>query len=109
MPSEGQTSFQDALRGPITFENALLDDRVLLKSDGFPTYNLAAPYDDHAMGITHILRGEDWISSTPAHLQLFDAFDWQLPVIAHTPLLLNADRAKISKRRDPWAKMAWFK
>lgn len=105
---DGQTTFEDALRGPISFENALLDDRVLLKSDGFPTYNLAAPYDDHAMGITHIFRGEEWIPSTPAHLQIFDAFGWDMPVLAHLPLLLNEDRSKISKRRHPWAKITYF-
>ncbi|MGH2366582.1 MAG: glutamate--tRNA ligase, partial [Chloroflexota bacterium] len=108
MPSEGQTTFTDVLRGPITFENALLDDRVLLRSDGYPTYNLAAPVDDHAMGITHITRGEEWIPSTPAHIQIFDAFGWQLPALAHLPLLVNTDRSKISKRKHPWAKMAYF-
>jgi glutamyl-tRNA synthetase len=108
MPSEGQTSFEDLLRGTITFENALLDDRVLIKSDGFPTYNMAAPFDDHAMEITHITRGADWIPSTIQHLALFDAFGWEPPVMVHTPLLLNADKGKISKRRDPWAKVSWF-
>lgn len=108
MPSDGQTVFQDLIRGPISFDNRLLDDRVLLKSDGFPTYNLAAPFDDHAMQITHILRGEEWIPSTPAHLQLFDAMGWELPTIVHTPLLLNIDRSKISKRKHAWAKVSWF-
>ena len=108
MPSEGQTAFEDVIRGTITFENALLDDRVLLRSNGFATYNLAAPVDDHAMGITHILRGDEWINSTPAHLQIFDAFGWEPPVMVHVPLLVNADRSKISKRKHPWAKVSWF-
>lgn len=109
MPSEGQISFEDAIRGTITFESALLDDRILLKSDGYPTYNLAAPVDDHAMGVTHITRGEEWISSTPAHIQVFRAFGWSLPTFIHIPLLLNKDRSKISKRKHPWAAVSWFK
>ncbi|HEX2187054.1 MAG TPA: glutamate--tRNA ligase, partial [Chloroflexota bacterium] len=109
MPSTGQSTFEDLIRGPISFDLATLDDRVLLKSDGYPTYNLAAPYDDHVMGITHITRGDDWIPSTIQHLMVFDAFGWEPPVICHTPLLLNTDRGKISKRKHPWAKVSWFK
>ncbi|MBI3970439.1 MAG: glutamate--tRNA ligase [Chloroflexi bacterium] len=109
MPSEGQTTIDDLIRGPITIENALIQDTVILKSDGYPTYHLAAPYDDHAMRITHITRGEEWISSTPIHWQIFDAFGWEPPAIAHTPLLINADRSKISKRKHPWAKVSWFR
>jgi len=109
MPSEGQTVFEDLIRGPITFDNALQQDPVILKSDGYPTYHLAAPYDDHAMQITHITRGEEWIPSTPIHLRIFQGFGWEPPRIAHTPLLVNADRTKISKRKHPWAKVSWFR
>jgi glutamyl-tRNA synthetase len=108
MPSEGQTVFQDAIRGTVSFENALIQDTVLLKSDGFPTYHLAAITDDHEMAITHVLRGEEWLPSAPIHQQLYAAMGWPMPVYAHTPLLLNADRSKISKRKHAWAKVSWF-
>ena len=108
MPSEGQTVFQDAIRGTVSFENALIQDPVLLKSDGFPTYHLAAITDDHEMAITHVLRGEEWLPSAPIHQQLYDAMGWPMPVYAHTPLLLNTDRSKISKRKHAWAKISWF-
>ncbi|MEX1061829.1 MAG: glutamate--tRNA ligase [Patescibacteria group bacterium] len=98
VPQEGQTSFQDSIRGEISFENNLLDDQVLLKSDGFPTYHLAVVVDDHLMGITHVIRGEEWISSTPKHILLYQAFGWGLPQFAHLSLLREADRAKLSKR-----------
>jgi glutamyl-tRNA synthetase len=74
---------------------------VLLKSDGFPTYHLANVVDDHLMGITHVIRAEEWISSTPKHVELYDAFGWQAPVFIHMPLLRNADKSKISKRKNP--------
>jgi glutamyl-tRNA synthetase len=109
MHRTGTTTFTDPIRGTMSFENALLDDRVLLKSDGFPTYNLAVVVDDHLMQITHAIRGEEWLPSTPAHLRLYEALGWDPPLIAHTPLLLNADRGKISKRRHPWANMQWFR
>jgi glutamyl-tRNA synthetase len=109
MQDSGATSFTDPIRGSMSFENALLDDRVLLKSDGFPTYNLAVVVDDHLMGITLAIRGEEWLPSTPAHLRVYEALRWTPPLIAHTPLLLNADRGKISKRRHPWANMQWFR
>ncbi len=109
MLDTGTTAFTDPIRGTVAFENSLLDDRVLLKSDGFPTYNLAVVVDDHVMGITHVVRGEEWLPSTPAHLRVYDALGWEPPAIAHTPLLLNADRGKISKRRHPWANMQWFR
>ncbi|MSQ43695.1 MAG: glutamate--tRNA ligase [Chloroflexi bacterium] len=108
MPDTGHTTFSDPIRGEMSFENALLDDRVLLKSDGFPTYNLAVVVDDHDMKITHAIRGEEWLPSTPAHLRVYVALGWKPPVIAHTPLLLNADRGKISKRKHPWANIGWF-
>lgn len=101
MPREGTTVFTDRLRGPLEFENAKIDDQVLLKSDGFPTYHLANVVDDHLMEITHVIRAEEWISSTPKHVVLYDAFGWQAPEFVHMPLLRNADRSKISKRKNP--------
>jgi len=98
VPQTGQTSFQDLIRGEITFENNLLDDQILIKSDGFPTYHLAVVVDDHLMEITHVIRGEEWISSTPKHILLYQAFGWELPQFAHLSLLREADRAKLSKR-----------
>ena len=101
MPDDGVTVFHDVVRGDISFENRLLDDGVLLKSDGFPTYHLAVVVDDHLMGITDVMRGEEWISSTPKHILLYRYFGWEPPTYAHTPLLLNDDRSKISKRKSP--------
>jgi len=98
MPSEGATEFEDQIRGRIRFENSTLDDMVIIKSDGFPTYHLASVADDHLMNVTHVLRGEEWISSTPRHLLLYQAFGWSPPVFAHLPLILGKDRAKLSKR-----------
>ncbi|MBI2863645.1 MAG: glutamate--tRNA ligase [Chloroflexi bacterium] len=98
MPLTGQTSFEDLLRGEITFENAVLDDHVLLKSDGFPTYQLAVVVDDHFMGITHVLRGEEWISSTPRHVLTYQAMGWAVPEHVHISLILGKDRSKLSKR-----------
>ena len=81
--------------------NAQVDDQVLLKSDGFPTYHLANVVDDHLMGITHVIRAEEWLSSLPKHVQLYRGFGWEAPVFCHLPLLRNADRSKISKRKNP--------
>ena len=89
VPHEGTTTMHDILRGDIIFENRLLDDQILLKSDGFPTYHLAVVVDDHLMGITHILRGDDWISSTPKRLLMYEAFGWEPPIYAHVPLVLG--------------------
>lgn len=99
IPDEGDTSFRDAVRGDVSFRNGLLDDYVLLKGDGFPTYHLANVIDDHLMGTTHVIRGEEWLSSTPKHLLLYRAFGWTPPEFAHLPLLLNPDRSKLSKRQ----------
>jgi nondiscriminating glutamyl-tRNA synthetase len=99
MPKEGQTTFDDLIRGAINFENRLIDDQVLIKSDGFPTYHFAVVVDDHLMKITHVVRGEEWISSTPKHLQLYNYFGWEAPQFAHLPLLLNPDKSKLSKRQ----------
>ncbi len=99
MPDEGETKFTDLIRGEVIFKNADIDDQVLLKSDGFPTYHLAVVIDDHDMGVTHAIRGEEWISSTPKHLILYRFFGWQEPQFAHLPLLLNTDKSKLSKRQ----------
>jgi glutamyl-tRNA synthetase len=101
VPTEGKTVVHDHLRGPIEFDTAGVDDQVLLKGDGFPTYHLANVVDDHLMAITHVIRGEEWISSTPKHVLLYDAFGWDPPVFAHLPLLRNADKSKVSKRKNP--------
>lgn len=99
VPDEGASTFTDAIRGDVTFQHTEVDDQVLMKSDGFPTYHLAVVVDDHLMGITHVVRGEEWISSTPKHLLLYKAFGWEHPVYAHLPLLLSQTRAKLSKRQ----------
>jgi glutamyl-tRNA synthetase len=91
--------FHDIVRGPVEFSSDVLDDQVLLKSDGYPTYHLANVVDDHSMGITHIIRGEEWLSSTPKHVLLYRYFGWETPGFAHLPLLLNPDRSKLSKRQ----------
>ena len=101
MPYEGDTIVHDELRGKIVFENSKIDDQVLLKSDGFPTYHLANIVDDHLMEITHVIRAEEWIASTPKHIQLYKAFGWDEPKWYHMPLLRNADKSKISKRKNP--------
>jgi len=97
-PLEGQTSFHDLLRGDIVFENSTLDDFVLLKSDGYPTYHLANIADDHLMEISHVLRADEWLSSTPRHVLLYKALGWQPPQFAHLPMILGPDRSKLSKR-----------
>lgn len=101
MPTDGVTVFKDAIRGPVEFENHRIDDQVLMKSDGFPTYHLANVVDDRLMEISHVIRAEEWISSTPKHVQLYKAFGWPEPVWVHMPLLRNADKSKISKRKNP--------
>ena len=97
-PTDGSTTFVDRLRGEITFEHAVLDDHVLLKSDGWPTYQSANVIDDHEMRISHVIRGEDWISSAPKHILLYQAFGWEPPVMVHTPNIVGRDRSKLSKR-----------
>ncbi len=95
------TTFRDELRGDITFDHVNVDDQVLLKSDGYPTYHLANVVDDHLMGITDVIRAEEWISSTPKHVLLYQAFGWDVPRFWHMPLLRNVDKSKISKRKNP--------
>ncbi|MBI5448874.1 glutamate--tRNA ligase [Candidatus Gottesmanbacteria bacterium] len=101
VPDEGVTVFHDEIRGDISFENKLIDDQVLLKSDGYPTYHLGVVVDDHLMKISHIIRGEEWISSTPKHVLLYQFFGWKPPLFAHMPLLRNPDKSKLSKRKNP--------
>lgn len=107
IPGSGTTSWEDLIREKISFENKTIDDQILLKSDGFPTYHLAVVVDDHLMQISHVIRGEEWISSTPKHILLYKAFGWELPAFAHTPLLRNPDRSKLSKRRNNVSIMAY--
>ena len=101
MPTAGEIVVSDLLRGEISFAAEQVDDQVLVKSDGHPTYHLANVVDDHLMGISHVIRAEEWISSLPKHHQLYRAFGWSEPVFCHLPLLRNADTSKISKRKNP--------
>jgi glutamyl-tRNA synthetase len=106
VPDEPPLSFVDLIRGEVSAPRP--DDQVILKADGFPTYHLAVVVDDHLMGITHVVRGEEWISSTPKHLLLVDWLGWERPAFAHMPLLRNPDKSKISKRKNPAARLTWF-
>lgn len=101
MPLDGEIKFTDELRGEIVIPSTQLDDQVLLKTDGFPTYHLANVVDDYLMKISHVMRAEEWISSTPKHVQLYKAFGWDEPKWIHLPLLRNNDKSKISKRKNP--------
>jgi glutamyl-tRNA synthetase len=102
-PLEGKTAVTDLIRGEVVFENSTLDDFVLLKSDGYPTYHLANIVDDHYMDISHVLRAEEWLSSTPRHVLLYSAFGWQPPQFAHLPMILGSDKSKLSKRHGATA------
>jgi glutamyl-tRNA synthetase len=108
VPRPGNTRFTDLLRGEIVIENENVDDQVLMKSDGMPTYHMANVVDDKLMGVTIVMRAEEWIPSTPKHVLLYKAFGWDLPVFAHVPLLRNADKSKISKRKNPTSLM-WYR
>lgn len=101
MPLQGECVYEDQIKGRVTTPWADVDDQVLLKSDGFPTYHLANVVDDHLMKITHVIRGDEWMSSTPKHVYLYEAFGWVPPVFMHMPLLLGADGKKLSKRKNP--------
>lgn len=109
VPDEGETVVRDLVRGEVVFQNREIDDQVLLKSDGFPTYHLANVVDDHLMKISHVIRAEEWIVSTPKHLLLYNAFGWEPPTFIHMPLLRNPDknRSKISKRKNPTS-LLWY-
>lgn len=98
-PENGELEFEDLIREKVTFPWDMVDDQVLIKSDGFPTYHLANVIDDHLMKITHVIRGEEWLSSVPKHIFLYEALSWQPPKMAHLPLLLNPDKSKLSKRQ----------
>jgi len=100
-PLTGECSFKDEIKGEIITPFSDIDDQVLMKSDGYPTYHFAAVVDDYLMKITHVIRGDEWISSTPKHVLLYDYFGWKRPVYMHMPLLLGADGRKLSKRRNP--------
>lgn len=99
VPNEGSTIIHDVVRGDVTFNHVEIDDQVLMKSDGYPTYHLANVVDDHLMDITHVIRGEEWLPSTPKHILLYQAWEWEIPTFAHIPLLLSTSRAKLSKRQ----------
>ena len=98
-PTEGTTSFVDEIYGEITVDNIELDDMILIKSDGYPTYNFANVVDDHLMGITHVVRGNEYLSSTPKYNRLYDAFGWEKPVYIHCPLITDEEHHKLSKRK----------
>ena len=98
MPTEGTTTFHDEIYGDITVPNAELDDMILIKSDGYPTYNFANVIDDHLMGITHVVRGNEYLSSAPKYNRLYEAFGWEIPKYIHCPLITNEDHQKLSKR-----------
>jgi len=95
----GRIVFRDLVRGEVGIEASVIDDQVLMKSDGYPTYHLASVVDDHLMNISHVIRGEEWLPSTPKHILLYEAFGWEAPAFAHLPLLLNPDKSKLSKRQ----------
>jgi len=101
VPRPERTVFNDRMRGDIEIDHDQVDDQVLLKTDGMPTYHLANVVDDHLMKITHVIRAEEWISSTPKHVLLYKAFEWEMPEFIHMPLLRNKDKSKISKRKNP--------
>jgi glutamyl-tRNA synthetase len=101
IPSDGCCTFEDELRGEVSIDWSQIDHQIIRKSDGFPTYHLASVVDDYYMGITHVIRGEEWINSTPKHILLYQAFGWKVPSFAHLPLLRNPDKSKLSKRKNP--------
>ena len=101
VPREGQCRFHDMLRGEISIDWAQIDMQVLLKADGMPTYHLANVVDDHLMGISHVIRGEEWINSAPKHILLYQYLGWYVPIFCHLPLLRNVDKSKLSKRKNP--------
>jgi glutamyl-tRNA synthetase len=107
IPSDVELTFVDLIRGRTSAPHP--DDQVIVKGDGFPTYHLAVVVDDHLMGITHVVRGEEWISSTPKHILLYKWFGLEPPAFAHMPLLRNTDKSKISKRKNPAARLLWFR
>jgi len=109
VPAEGSTEFDDIIYGHISVENKNIDDQVLLKSDGYPTYHLANVVDDHEQVVTHVIRAEEWLPSTPKHILLYKAFGWQPPKFAHLPMVLGPDRSKLSKRHGAVAALEYKK
>ncbi len=109
LPKEGSVTINDAIRGDVSFDWQLIDDQVIIKSDGMATYHLAAMADDHDMDITHVIRGEEWLSSTPKHIFIYESFGWELPIFAHLPLILNPDKSKLSKRQGDVAAEDYLK
>jgi glutamyl-tRNA synthetase len=107
IPTEGECTFEDGIFGKVSIPWADVDMQVLVKSDGMPTYHLAHMVDDHLMKISHVLRGDEWISSTPKHIKLFEYFGWEVPQYTHLPVLRNLDRTKLSKRKSPTS-ISWF-
>ncbi len=99
IPLDTQIEFNDLIRGTVKLDTNLIDDQVLMKSDGYPTYHLANVIDDHLMKITHVIRGEEWLTSVPKHIILYKALGWEVPYLAHVPLILNPDKSKLSKRQ----------
>ncbi len=108
IPDNEKIEVFDLIRGKIVFDSNIIDDQVLLKSDGFPTYHLAAVVDDHLMQISHIVRGEEWLSSVPKHVLLYRYFDWKAPIFFHTPILRNSDKSKMGKRQGH-TNLSWYK
>lgn len=108
IPDNKKIIVNDLLRGEVKFDSNILDDQVLLKSDGFPTYHLAVVVDDHLMKISHVVRGEEWLSSAPKHVLLYKYLDWEIPTLVHTPILRNPDKTKLSKRQGH-TNIMWFK
>ncbi len=107
VPTNTVVTFTDLIRGEIKINTDNIDDQVLIKSDGFPTYHMGVVVDDYLMEISHVIRAEEWISSTPKHILLYKAFGWELPIFAHLPILRNPDKTKLSKRKNPvWA--SWY-
>lgn len=107
LPVLGETVVEDLIRGPVTFQNEVLDDFVILKSDNFPTYNFACVVDDHLMEISHVIRGDDHLSNTPRQILLYQAFGWELPKFAHIPMIMGKDRARLSKRHGATSVIAY--
>ncbi|KKR76321.1 MAG: Glutamyl-tRNA synthetase [Candidatus Levybacteria bacterium GW2011_GWA2_40_8] len=108
VPEEGKLTVRDEIRGDIEFDPLLIEDSVLIKSDGFPTYHFAVVVDDHLMKVTHVIRGEEWLSSYPKHVMLYDFFGWEKPYFYHTPNLRNPDKSKLSKRHGH-ASVDWYR
>ncbi len=107
VPEKKDVIFNDLIRGQITINTDQIDDQILIKSDGFPTYHMAVVVDDHLMNISHVIRAEEWISSTPKHVLIYQTLGWELPTFVHLPILRNSDKSKLSKRRNPvWA--SWY-